>query len=56
MRAVIIITLEELRKLERGEVIHCEIMGRDFSILCTDNMVEAMTLLDMDEGRNPDED
>ena len=51
MTNIIILSLEELRDLEKGKIIKCETHGVPTKIICTDSFRDAITLLEIDEKK-----
>lgn len=51
MRYILILTLEELRSLEKGNVVNCTVNGIKTQIVCTDDIKEAITILDLEENK-----
>lgn len=51
MTNVLIISLEELRTLEKGNVVNCNIDGIKTQIVCADDIKEAITILDLEENK-----
>lgn len=47
---LIIISLEELRDLEKGKVLNVECRGIKTKIICTDSFQDALTLLELSES------
>lgn len=48
MKHIIILSLEDLRKLQNGNVIKVECRGVNTFMVCTDNYKEAMDMVDME--------
>lgn len=48
MKHIIILSLEDLRKLQNGNVIKVECQGVNTFMVCTDNYKEAMDMVDME--------
>jgi hypothetical protein len=48
---IIILSLEELRDLEKGKVVKCETKGVPTKIICTDSFQDAIALLEIDEKK-----
>ena len=55
MTNIIILSLEELRDLEKGKILKCETHGVPTKIICTDSFQDVITLLEMDEKREEKE-
>lgn len=51
MTNIIILSLEELRDLEKGKVVKCETHGVPTKIVCTDSFQDLITLLEIDEKK-----
>lgn len=51
MTNILIISLEELRTLENGYVVNCNINGIKTKIVCADDFKEAITILDLEENK-----
>ena len=49
---LIIISLEELRDLEKGNVLNVECCGTKTKIICTDSFQDALTLLELSESED----
>ncbi len=50
MYNLIILSLEELRDLEKGKVLNVECRGIITKIVCTDSFQDALTLLELSES------
>jgi len=49
MYNLIILSLEELRDLEKGKVLNVECRGIKTKIVCTDSFQDALALLELSE-------
>ena len=47
---IIIISLEELRDLEKGKVLNVECRGIKTKIVCTDSFQDALTMIELSES------
>lgn len=54
MRNIIILSLEELRQLEKGYVVSCRCGGVKTQIVCADNVKDAITMIDMEKEAEND--
>lgn len=50
MTNILILTLEELRTLEKGNVVNCNVNGIKTQIVCADDIKEAIIILDLEEN------
>lgn len=55
MTNIIILSLEELRDLEKGKILKCETHGVPTKIICADSFQDAITLLEIAENREAEE-
>lgn len=55
MVEIIMLSLDELRKLERGEVVTCECRGRNTKIVCTDSFRDAITMIELEENKGKED-
>lgn len=51
MRNILILSLEELRSLEKGYVVNYTVNGIKTQIVCADDIKEAITILDLEENK-----
>ena len=51
MTNILILTLEELRTLEKGNVVNCNVNGIKTQIVCADNTKDLITILDLEDAK-----
>lgn len=50
MRYILMLTIDELRSLEKGNVVNCNFNGIKTQIVCADDIKEAITIIEADKG------